>query len=92
MFKAGAYQDGKDMPFDVKRVTEDVKYSWFADSTSGKPFTKGENVLEVDKGAYSFVKAPVQRKPMEVKPAGAYVNNAHFAHRPEAVQEYFGST
>ena len=44
VFKAGAYQDGKDMPFDVKRVTEDVKFSWFADSTSGKPFTKGEQV------------------------------------------------
>ena len=92
VFKAGAYQDGKDMPFDVKRVTEDVKFSWFADSTSGKPFTKGENVLEVDKkGAYSFVKAPVQREAHGSRPAGAYVGEqqAHFAHRPEAVQGIF---
>ena len=78
VFKAGAYQDGKDMPFDVKRVTEDVKFSWFADSTSGKPFTKGENVLEVDKkGAYSFVKAPLYNgKPMEVGPlARMWIND-----------------
>ena len=94
VFKAGAYQDGKDMPFDVKRVTEDVKYSWFADSTSGKPFTKGENVLEVDKkGAYSFVKAPLYNgKPMEVGPlARMWVNNKPISPIGQKLfKEYFG--
>ena len=94
VFKAGAYQDGKDMPFDVKRVTEDVKFSWFADSTSGKPFTKGENVLEVDKkGAYSFVKAPLYNgKPMEVGPlARMWVNNKPISPIGQKLfKEYFG--
>ncbi|MEG2005476.1 MAG: nickel-dependent hydrogenase large subunit, partial [Bilophila sp.] len=69
-FKPGAYQGGKDMPFDPKMVTEEVKYSWFDDSTTGKTFTKGRNVLDVEKsGAYSFVKAPLfNGKPMEVGP------------------------
>ena len=94
VLKAGAYQDGKDMPFDVKRVTEDVKFSWFADSTSGKPFTKGENVLEVDKkGAYSFVKAPLYNgKPMEVGPlARMWVNNKPISSIGQKLfKEYFG--
>lgn len=85
---------GKDMPFDVKRVTEDVKFSWFADSTSGKPFTKGENVLEVDKkGAYSFVKAPLYNgKPMEVGPlARMWVNNKPISPIGQKLfKEYFG--
>ena len=87
-------KDGKDMPFDVKRVTEDVKFSWFADSTSGKPFTKGENVLEVDKkGAYSFVKAPLYNgKPMEVGPlARMWVNNKPISPIGQKLfKEYFG--
>lgn len=94
VFKPGAYQDGKDMPFDVKKVTEDVKYSWFADETSGKPFTKGENVLEVDKkGAYSFVKAPLYNgKPMEVGPlARMWVNNKPVSPIGQKLfKEYFG--
>ena len=82
------------MPFDVRKVTEDVKYSWFADSTSGQPFTKGENVLEVDKkGAYSFVKAPLYNgKPMEVGPlARMWVNNKPLSPIGQKLfKEYFG--
>lgn len=93
-FKPGAYQGGKDMPFDPKMVTEDVKYSWFADSTSGKPFTKAHNVLAVDKpGAYSFVKAPLfNGKPMEVGPlARMWVNNKPLSPiGKKLLKEYFG--
>lgn len=93
-FKPGAYQDGKDVPFDIKMVTEDVKYAWFADSTSGKPFTKGENVLQVEKpGAYSFVKAPLLNgKPMEVGPlARMWVANKPLSPIGQKLfNEYFG--
>ena len=78
VFKPGAYTDGKDVPFDRKQVSEDVKYSWFSDKTSGQMFTKGHNVLDMKKPrAYSFVKAPLYNgKPHEVGPlARMWVNN-----------------
>ena len=59
LLKSGVYIKGKDLPFDAAKVTEDVKYSWFADSTTGRNFAKGETVPDLDKkDAYSFVKAP----------------------------------
>ena len=69
-FNPGVYTGGKYQPFDRAKVTEDVKYSWFANSTTGKVVGKAENVLDVDKkDAYSFVKAPLyDGKPMEVGP------------------------
>lgn len=94
VFKPGAYQNGKDIPFDTRRVTEDVKYSWFADSTSGQPFTRGHNVLDMEKAdAYSFVKAPLYSgKPMEVGPlARMWVNNKPISPTGKKLfQEYFG--
>ena len=77
-FTAGVYTDGKVQPLNPAKITEDVKYSWFADSTTGRQVDKAENVLDVDKkGAYSFVKAPLyDGKPMEVGPlARMWVNN-----------------
>ena len=45
--------------FDMKKITEYVKYSWYADSTSGKNPAQGETVPEPEKkDAYSFIKAP----------------------------------
>lgn len=94
VFKPGIYRDGKDIPFDVKKVTEDVKFSWFDDSTSGKPFTKGQNVLDMDKPeAYSFVKAPLyDGKPLEVGPlARMWVNNKPVSPIGQKLfKEYFG--
>ncbi len=78
VFKPGVYANGKDVPFDMKKVSEDVKFSWFADSTSGQVFTKAHNVLDMNKPeAYSFVKAPLyDGKPLEVGPlARMWVNN-----------------
>ena len=71
LFNAGVYLDGKDVPFDPMKITEDVKYSWFAAETSGLPFSKGQTVPDADKeGAYSFVKAPrYDGKAVEVGPA-----------------------
>lgn len=58
LFKPGIYMEGRDLPFDPMQITEDVKYSWFDDKTTGKKFTEGETIPAPNKkGAYSFVKA-----------------------------------
>ena len=77
-FNPGVYTKGKVARLDPTKITEDVKYAWFADATSGRPFEKGENILDMDKkDAYSFVKAPLyEGKPMEVGPlARMWINN-----------------
>ena len=59
MMKSGVYYNGKDHEFDPKKIHEDVKYSWFDDSTSGLHYSEGKTVPAPHKeGAYSFVKAP----------------------------------
>lgn len=59
LLKPGAYTDGKDSKLDPALIKEYVKYSWFADSTTGLNPTKGMTVPTPDKaGAYSFIKAP----------------------------------
>lgn len=94
VFMPGVYMDGKDMPFDVSKVTEDTKYSFFDDATTGKIFTEGQNKLEMNKpGAYSFVKAPLYNgKPLEVGPlARLWVNNTPFSPvGKKLLNEYFG--
>ena len=46
-------------PFDLSKITEDVKHSKFSSRTSGKHPVEGETVPEADKeGAYSWLKAP----------------------------------
>jgi hydrogenase large subunit len=71
LFKAGAYVDGKDVPFDAAKIKEYVKYSWYDDSCTGLHPSKGKTVPDAGKpGAYSFVKAPrYMDKPCEVGPA-----------------------
>jgi hydrogenase large subunit len=70
LMKPGVYINGKDMAFDPKKIKEDVKYSWFADQTTGLPYDKGQTVPDVNKkDAYSFVKAPrYDNKPVEAGP------------------------
>lgn len=70
LFTPGVYMEGKELPFDHQKVTEDVKYSFFSDSTSGQLFVKNTNILDMDKkDAYSFVKSPLfGGKPLEVGP------------------------
>jgi len=44
---------------DVNAITENVKYGWYADSTSGKNPAAGSTVAQYPKaGAYSWLKAP----------------------------------
>ncbi len=45
--------------FEAENITEDVKHSWYADSTSGKRPAQGETHPEPEKkGGYSFIKSP----------------------------------
>lgn len=94
LFMPGVYLHGTDEPFDIGKVTEDVKYSWFDDATSGQTFTRGHNVLAVDKaGAYSFGKSPLYNgQPMEVGPlARMWVNNKPLSPVGRAMfAEHFG--
>ncbi len=71
LLKPGVYIKGKDMPFEPKKVTEDVKYSWFDEKGTGKHFADGVTIPDVDKkDAYSFVKAPrYDGAPVEAGPA-----------------------
>ncbi len=44
---------------DITKITEDVRHSWYQDSSSGRHPTQGETKPEYEKGeAYSWVKSP----------------------------------
>ena len=78
LLKPGVYTDGKDYPFDPERIKEYVKYSFFADNTTGLHPSEGKTVPDVDKAnAYSFIKAPrYNGKPHEGGPlARMWVTN-----------------
>jgi hydrogenase large subunit len=59
-FKPGITStDLKFNEFDPAKITEEVKYSWYADSISGKHPSQGDVVLDEEKkGAYSWLKSP----------------------------------
>lgn len=94
VFESGVYYKGKFEAFDPAKVTEDVKYSWFADSTSGRNFEKSKTVLDLDKkDAYSFGKAPLyDGRPMEVGPLPRlWINNAALSPvGRKMLKEHFG--
>jgi Ni,Fe-hydrogenase I large subunit len=56
-------------PFDQKKITESVRYSWYKKDTPKHPY-QGEQVFDLKRqDAYSFVKAPrYDNVPMEVGP------------------------
>lgn len=59
-FKPGMVSEKlESIGFIPKKITEDVKYSWYADATSGKHPQKGETrpAPEKERG-YSFIKSP----------------------------------
>ncbi len=59
LLKSGVYTDGKDSAFDPAKITEDVKHSFFENSTSGLHPSKGKTEPNPEKeGAYRFIKAP----------------------------------
>jgi len=59
-FEAGTASDGLNLgELLMDNITEDVKHSWYADSSTGKKPAQGETVPEPDKkGGYSFIKSP----------------------------------
>lgn len=94
LFKAGAYYNGEDHPFDPMKIREYMKYSWFDDATSGHVFSDEETVVNVNKaGAYSFSKAPrYDGHAMEVGPhARMWVNNSELSPMGKKLaRELFG--
>lgn len=59
LIKRGAYTRGKFVSVDPKKITEDVRYSWYKDETSGLNPTEGRTEPQPRKaGAYSWIKAP----------------------------------
>lgn len=70
LFKRGCYTKGQLVPLDVKKITEEVKYSWYVDSTNGKYPGEGETVpAPHKKDGYSWLKAPrYNGEPYEVGP------------------------
>ena len=60
LFKQGTVSsDLKLGNLDTSAIAEDVKHSWYEDSTTGRKPTAGDTVPKDDKaGAYSWIKAP----------------------------------
>ena len=59
LIKRGCYNNGRFQMVDPKKITEDVKFSWFKDETSGLNPAEGRTEPEHGKlGAYSWIKAP----------------------------------
>jgi len=69
-FRRGTWTDGQAGTVDVGKITEDVKYSWYADETTGKHPASGQTFPDPKKeGGYSWIKAPrYDGKPHEVGP------------------------
>lgn len=70
LLPGGVLIQGQAHPFDAQKITEQVKYSWFADNTTNLHPAKGETTPQPKKGgAYSWLKAPrYDGKVMEVGP------------------------
>ncbi|RLB09970.1 MAG: nickel-dependent hydrogenase large subunit [Deltaproteobacteria bacterium] len=59
LLKQGVYTKGKDYPLDVKKITEEIKYSWYNDKEVKRyPGNGYTDVTPDKKGGYSFIKAP----------------------------------
>jgi hydrogenase large subunit len=77
LFKAGCFANNADMPFDIGKITEDVKYARYKDTTTGKKPSEGMTEPDAEKaGSYSWLKAPrYGGQPYEVGPlARMWVN------------------
>lgn len=78
LLKRGVFTEGKDYPLDPALIKEYVKYSYFADSTTGLNPRQGKTIPDPYKeAAYSFIKAPrYNGKPHEAGPlARMWVTN-----------------
>jgi len=77
LFKAGRFSKDRVLDFDANKITEDVKYSFYKNSSSGKKPSDGVTDPEAEKsGGYSWLKAPrYDNQPYEVGPlARMWVN------------------
>ena len=94
LLKPGVFINGKDVPFDPKKVTESVKHSFFDNKTTGKNFTEGQTVVDPEKkGAYSFIKAPrYDGAPVESGPAARmWITNPPVSEvGKKMLKEHFG--
>ncbi len=95
-FKPGAYYNGKDQSFDIKRVTEQMKYSWFKEQKSGNTLTDMNAIPDLKKETgYSFCKAPrYDGQPMEVGPmARMWISNREISPTGQKLlKQYFNVT
>ncbi|MBN2119791.1 MAG: nickel-dependent hydrogenase large subunit [Candidatus Omnitrophica bacterium] len=59
-FKPGVVSAGLELSeLNAEKITEDVKYSWFSDQTTGLHPSRSETVPQTEKkDAYSFIKSP----------------------------------
>ena len=92
-FKAGTTStEFKFSEFDPAKITEEVKYSWYADSISGRHPSQGDVVLDEEKkGAYSWLKSPRYGKTVfEVGPLARIMVN--YAGGNPAVKSLVDST
>jgi len=77
-FKAGVVsQDLQLEPFAKENITEDLKHSWYADTSSGKNPAQGQTEPDLNKkGAYSFIKSPRYKGEVaELGPLARMVSN-----------------
>ena len=93
-FRAGAFVNGEDIPFEESRILEDLRYAWFQPGASGRGIAESETVPEVGKkDAYSFIKAPTYAgHRVEVGPlARMWINDKPLSpHGQRALAESFG--
>ena len=78
LFKSGVVSpDLQPEEFASENITEDVKHSWYTDSSSGKNPAQGETKPDLKKKqAYSFIKSPrYEGKVCELGPLARMVNN-----------------
>jgi hydrogenase large subunit len=78
LFKSGVVStDLQPEPFAKENITEELKHSWYADSSSGKNPAQGETQPDLKKKqAYSFLKSPRYKGQVcEVGPLARMVNN-----------------
>ncbi len=78
LFRAGVISPQlKPEEFSRENITEDVKHSWYADSTSGQNPAQGQTQPDLKKKqAYSFLKSPRYRgQACEVGPLARMVSN-----------------
>jgi hydrogenase large subunit len=78
LFKPGVISEKLELEqFTKDNITEDVKHSWYADSTTGKNPARGQTKPQLDKKqAYSFLKSPRYKGQVcELGPLARMVSN-----------------